>query len=245
MTTVAVLVDPPRIDQVMTRLVETSPLTSDEAVDLYTACSRDVVSAALESGGEVLVNYATKPDEGLDEEPAEAAVREMLDGVAPPETRYEVQVGETRSGRVGNTATHLLETEDVGSVAIVDPSAAFLARTDIDGAAMKLRSSEVVLGPAPGGRLYYAGFAEPIDFTDAFAPPAMETLVERSLDAGLDVDFLERKPVVETGADLADALSLLGARQQAGRLVPTHLAEWIDDANVGWEATADGLSISR
>ncbi|MFP4625169.1 MAG: hypothetical protein ACLFNI_01095 [Natronomonas sp.] len=245
MTTVAVLVDPPRSGHVMTRLVETSPLSPDDALDLYVACSRDVVSAALDSGGELLVNYGTIPSAGLDDEAAEAAVREILEDVVPKDTRYEVQVGETRAARAGNTATHLLETEGVGSVAIVDPSAAFLARTDVDGAAMKLRSSEVVLGPAPGGRIYYAGFTEPVDFAEAFAPPTIETLVDRSLDAGLDVDFLDRKPVIGTGTDLADAVSLLRARRRADRLVPDYLAEWIEDANLRVEATDDGLSIHR
>lgn len=239
MTTTAVLVDPPS-SGVLGRLVETSPLSEPEAADLYAAMSKDVVSAVDDSGGPLLVNYRS--------EDAEAEIRDLLDGVVDPDAddvRFEVQVGETFSGRAGNTATHLLESEDEGSVAITRPEAAFLARTEIDGAAMKLRSSEVVLGPAPGGRVYFAAFKDTIDYADAFAPPAVETLTDRGLDAGHDVDFLETKPVVETGADLAEAITTIRTRRKADRIVPRHLAEWIADSDLAVEADDDGLTLVR
>ena len=240
MTTTAVLVDPPRAGEVLDRLVETSPLSESEAADLYAAMTKDVVSAVDKSGGPLLVNYRS--------EDAEAEIRDLLDGVVDPDAddvRFEVQVGESFSGRAGNTATHLLETEDEGSVAITRPEAAFLARTEIDGSAMKLRSSEVVLGPAPGGRVYFAAFKETIDYADAFAAPAVETLTDRGLDAGYEVDFLERKPVVETGADLAEAITTVRTRRKADRIVSRHLAEWIADSELAVEADDDGLTLVR
>jgi len=240
MTTTAVLVDPPRAGEVLDRLVETSPLTGSEAADLYAAMTKDVVSAVDKSGGPLLVNYRS--------DDAEAEIRDLLDGVVDPDAddvRFEVQVGETFSGRAGNTATHLLETEDEGSVAITRPEAAFLARTEIDGSAMKLRSSEVVLGPAPGGRVYFAAFKDTIDYADSFAAPAVETLTDRGLDAGYEVDFLERKPVVETGADLAEAITTVRTRRKADRIVSRHLAEWIADSELAVEADDDGLTLVR
>ncbi|MFC7154223.1 hypothetical protein ACFQPA_01975 [Halomarina halobia] len=238
MTTVAVLCDPPRPGLVLSSLVETSPLTAEEVSDLYAAMLGDVVRAVESSGGELLVNY--RPDESLPgsfadgEASAEAEVRAVVRGALkrPDEARFEVQVGQTFAGRAGNTATHLLDREGVTTVAVVEPSAAFLARSHVDNAAMKLRRSEVVLGPTTRGRVYYAGFAGTIDYADAYASPAIETLTDRALDVGHEVDYLPMLPVIETGEDLADALTLLRARQRAGRIVPERTTAALDETGL-------------
>lgn len=172
-----------------------------------------------------------------------SVVRSALE--EPEEARLEVQVGETFAGRVGNTVTHLLENEAVGSVAVVEPTAAFLGRTHIDGTAMTLRRSEVVLGPAPAGRVYLAGFTDTIDFRDAYAPPAVTTLATRGRDAGHDVDFVETLPVVATADDFASALALLDARRTAGRPVPERFAATCDEFGVAAEGEGDGLRVVR
>ncbi|MDL5361231.1 hypothetical protein [Halalkalicoccus sp. NIPERK01] len=231
MTTVAVFADPPRSGLVLSRLIETSPISTEEAADLYGAMLSDVCLAVERSGGELLVNY--RPDDLLPDEhaggDAEAEIRDLLDGVLEEPPRVETQVGSTRAARVGNTVSHLLETEEVASAAVVTPTAPFCFRTHIDGAAMKLRNSPVVLGPATRGRVYFAGFTEPIDFEGAYQPPEIETLAWRASDAGLDTDFLPVLPVVETGADLRTVVSLIRARRVAERIVPPHTTEWIGD----------------
>jgi hypothetical protein len=240
MTTVAVLADPPHPDVALPDLVASSPLSGSAAADLYTALLRDTVLAVDRSGGELLVNYRSADALGLDVD-SEAEIRSVLDDVVDADSaRFEVQVGETFAGRAGNTATHLLETEGVGSVGIVRPEAALLARTDVDEAAMKLRSSPVVLGPAPGGRVTYAAFAEPIDYADCYAPPPLETLTDRALDRGLDVDFLETKPYLQTASDLADVIVEVRARSRADAIVPPHLASWIAESDLAVTADADG-----
>lgn len=245
MTTVAILADPPRPGTALSRLTGTTPLSDADAAELYTALLKDTVLAAERSGGEVLVNYRPADALGIDTD-SEAELRELLSDVIDPESaRFETQVGETFAGRVGNTATHLLETEGVGSVGIVRPEAALFARTDIDSAAMKIRSSPIVLGPATGGRVGYAAFADPIDFTDCYAPPAVETLTGRALDAGLDVDFLETKPYLETAADLAEILVSVRTRKRADAIVPPHLAAWAETGDLVVSASDDGLKIEQ
>jgi len=261
MTTVAVLCDPPRPGLVLPDLVATTPLSPDEAADLYAALAKDSVRAVADSGGDLIVNY--RPDEALDDtgyggtgeegtdgeqtdDGTEAELRAVVaDVIDPDDVRFEPQVGETFAGRAGNTATHLLASEDAASVGITRPEAAFLARPVIDGGAMKLRSTDAVLGSAPGGRVYYAAFGAPIDFADCYAPPAVETLTDRILDAGLDVQFLETKPYLETDADLADILTAVRARRKADALVPPALAEWVEGADLVVEPTADGLTVTR
>lgn len=246
MTTVAVLCDPPRSGHVLEDLVATTPLSADEVTDLYTAITKDTVRAVAKSGGDLLVNY--RPDAHFDGDAgdAEAEVRQLVEDVVDTDdVRFEKQVGETFAGRAGNTATHLLETEEVSSVAITRPEAAFLARTEVDGAAMKLRSTDAVLAPAPGGRVYFAAFGEPIDFTDCYAPPAFGTLTDRVIDAGLDVEFLETKPYLETAADLADVITSVRTRRNADGLVPVALAEWVATTDLVVEATDDGLALAR
>lgn len=247
MTTVAVLCDPPRPGLVLPGLVEPSGLSETEAVGLYEALLKDSVTAVARSGGELLVNY--RPDESVrvSGDDAETEVREVVGDALEDldDVRFEKQVGETFSGRAGNTATHLLETEDVGSVAITRPEAAFLARTDVDGSAMKLRSSEVVVGPSPAGRVYFSAFADSIDYADAYAPPAIETLTDHGLDAGMAVDFLESKPYVEEESDLADVIVQLRARRKADDVVPPHLAEWVVESDLVVEVADGDLRLGR
>lgn len=231
MTTVAVLADPPREGLVLPELVETSPLSAAEAASLYRAALGDVAAAVAGSGGDLLVNY--RPDDSVPADyrtgaSAEAEIRDALDEVVD-DARFEPQVGETFSGRVGNTVTHLLEREGVRTAAVVEPAAVLLTRKEVDSAAMKLRRSEVVLGPSTAGRVYYAGFAAAVDFADAYAPPAVRTLTERASDAGHDVDFLPTLPVLETGGDLATVLSVIDARRVAGRPVPARTAAVLDE----------------
>ena len=234
MTTIAVLADPPRSGLVATELAATSPLSEAEAAQWYEAVLKDMFVAIDRSGGELLVNYRPDdllPDDHVTETASEAALRAVaastLDDI--DEVRFEPQVGSTVDARAGNTVTHLLREEGVNSAAVVEPTIPFLTRPLIDNAAMKLRRSAVVLGTSTRGRVYYAGFTEPIDFADAFAEPALETLTARGRDTGEDVDFLPVQPVVETGGDLLDVLPILNARIGAERAVPVHTATVADD----------------
>jgi len=237
MTTVAVLADPPVEGAVLPELAG-GPLDESEATALYTAMLADVCRAVEASGAELLVNYrpADQVPDGVD---PESAVREPLDSAleAPDKARYEVQVGSSLSARVGNTVTHLLEREGVETAAAVEPTAGLLTRQLIDSAAMKLRSSGVVLGPSTDGRVYYAGFADPVDFADAYETPAVQTLTDRAMDADLGVDFLPTTPVVETPADLATVVPLLRSRHRAERVVPPRTTTLINE--LGLRLTAD------
>lgn len=221
MPTVVVPADPPVEGFVLQELAETTPLSAAQTKRLYEAMLGDVCRAIQAGGADLLVNYRPADQVPADVDP-ERTLRDVLDDVleAPDEARYEVQVGETKSGRVGNSVTHLLGSEGIDSAAVAEPTAAFLAREHLGTAAMKLRSSDVVLGPTTGGRVYFAGFVEPIDFEGAYEPPAVATLADRAAEAGLDVDFLQLLPVVASEADLVTALSLLRARRRAERRVP-------------------------
>lgn len=247
MATVAVLADPPVEGFVLPEIVEETPLSAAEAAELYGAMVTDVCRAVQASSGDLLVNYRDGDQVPGDVDP-ERALRDLLDGALeePGEARYEVQVGETRSGRIGNTATFLLETESEASVAVVEPTAPFLGRQQIGSAAMKIRTSDVVLGPATRGRIYYAAFSEPLDFEGAYAPPAVETLTERATDADLDVDFLPMATAVETAADLAEAVTEIRSRLHAGRSVPLETATVVVEELDLYAREVDGrLAVER
>ncbi len=242
MTTIAVLADPPREGFVLPELAETSPLSASEATELYAAMLKDTFVAVANSGGELLVNY--RPDEAIpDEYPGVGSSEEELRALADEaledtdDVRFEVQVGETLSGRAGNTATHLLEEEGIASVAIVDGTAPMLTRKEIDSAAMKLRRSEVVLGPAADGRIYFLGVTDTIDFADVYTPPELETATLRAVDAGHDVDYLPAMTSVATGDDLRSLLPLLNARIAAERIVPVNTASYLHELGVRVEKT--------
>ncbi|MFC7046253.1 DUF2064 domain-containing protein [Halobacteriaceae archaeon GCM10025711] len=252
MTVVVIMADPPREGLVLPELAETSPLSAAEAADLAEAMLRDTLLASLRSGGEeVIVNYPPEdelPEEHQTDETPEEELRALLEETLAEgasrhddtaDYRLEPQVGSTFAARAGNAATHLLDDEDVATVAIVEADAPMLLRTEIDSAAMKLRHSDVVVGPSEGGRLYFLGLGEPIDFTDVYAPPALETAVDRSVDASLDVDFMAQLTKVETGEDLLSLVSVLRARRAAGRIVPTYTTALVEDLGLRVEV-ADG-----
>ncbi|WP_254271458.1 hypothetical protein [Haloarcula marina] len=245
MTTVAVLADPP-VDGFVLPELAAGPLDESEASALYAAMLADVCRAIEASGADLLVNYrsADNVPDGVD---PEAAVSEVLDEAldAPAEARYEVQVGSTFAARVGNTVTHLLEREQVTTAAAVEPTAGLLARQQIDSAAMKLRSSDVVLGPGTDGRVYYAGFSAPIDFEEAYATPAVETLVDRAADAGMRVDFLPTVPTVETPADLLTVVPWLRARRRAERVVPPRTTTLVQELGLRVRDGDDGPELVR
>ncbi|MEF8853369.1 MAG: hypothetical protein V5A44_01630 [Haloarculaceae archaeon] len=243
MTTVAVLADPPAETDALVGLEERGVLTAAQTRELYTATLRDACVAVENSGGDLLVNYRSRDES---EDAAEEAVRSALSPALsdPGGARYEVQVGSTRSARVGNTVTHLLEREGVRSAAVVDPTVALLERRHVDSAAMKLRGSEVVVGPTAGGAVWYAGFTEPVDFTDALAAPSLRTLTERATDEGLDVDFLESLPLVADPDGLAAAVVLAGSRERAGVPVPEHTREAVAETGLGVEQQEDGLGVT-
>ncbi|WP_458187192.1 TIGR04282 family arsenosugar biosynthesis glycosyltransferase [Haladaptatus sp. NG-WS-4] len=241
MTTIAVLADPPREGYVLPELAATSPLSESEVTELYAEMLKDTFVAAANSGGELLVNYrsddaipAAFESETSSENELRALVDEALDDTE--DVRFEVQVGSTFSARAGNTATHLLEREEVASVAIVDGTTPMLTRKELDSAAMKLRRSEVVVGPAGDGRVYFLGLTDPIDFEAVYTPPEIETVTQRATDAGYEVDFLPAMTSVETGEDLRSLVTLLHARTTAGRIVPVNTTTYLHELGLRVEA---------
>ncbi|ARS90386.1 hypothetical protein [Natrarchaeobaculum aegyptiacum] len=239
---VVVPVDPPRAGLVCPSLVEETRLTPGDAVRLYEGAVKDVCAAAVASGGDLLVNYRdeeTLPDandeeaddDGKSNTNAKAAVCTLvedalgfdLEGEGENDDdrpiRFERQVGSSRSARIGNTVTHLLEREGADSVAVLDPTASLVGRTEIDSAAMSLRRYDVVLGPSAGGRTYLAGFTEPVDFTDAYARPERElqTLANRAEKAGLQLGLAQSVPTIATESGLCATIATLEARQVAAR----------------------------
>ncbi|MFB6105758.1 MAG: DUF2064 domain-containing protein [Halobacteriaceae archaeon] len=223
-----------------TRLAETTPLDASDADRLRDAMLVDSCRAVAESGGDLLLNY---PDPAAVDGDPEAEARDLAERAGATDARVEVQVGSTFSARAGNAVTHLLEGEGEATAAVVQGDAPLLTRTAIDGAAMRLRRDEVVLAPGGDGRVAYAGFADPLDFTNAFDAPALTTLTDRGRAADHDVDFLASARVVRTGADLAEVLVEVRARERAGRAVPTAFAAAVDDLGLDVRATGDGLAV--
>lgn len=237
MTVAVALVDPPREGLVFSDLVSSTPLSPAGAADLYEAVLADFFAMTAESNVDVLVNYPTPemlPDDSA--ESAEAEIRtvaaKVLDGSDLTDLRFEVQVGSTPSARIGNAITHLLRDEEETSAAFVDHRVPLLERSLLDQAAIKLRRSETVVGPAPDGGLYFAGFTDPIDFTDVLDEGPLETVVSRSVDEGAGVDFVESREVLADPRDLRSVVSSLRARRTAGKRVPTHTMAAIDEVGL-------------
>ncbi|QLG51266.1 hypothetical protein [Natrinema halophilum] len=233
---VVVPVDPPREGLVLSSLVEQSPISDGEAVSLYEAAVADVLWAVARSGGDLLINYRdaeSLPEAHSGGDP-ESEVRALAVDVLgeSADVRFERQVGSSRSARVGNTVAHLLEREDAQSVGVLEPTVPLVNRTEIDGAAMSLRRHDVVLGPADGGRTYFAGFSEPIDFADAYATPELSSLAQRAVADGFGVGFAPMLPTVATPAGLRSTLVGLEARRVADRPIAEATAALVDELGI-------------
>lgn len=240
MTTVVVPAELPDGD--VLSAVQPEPLSPSEAAMLYRASLRDVCKTVEHGEADLLVNYPA-PERVPDDVDPESELRELLvDELSRPDgVRYEVQVGETYAGRVGNALTHLLDTESEPTVGVFEPTVPLLRRDHIGTMAMKLRTSDVVLGPAADGGLYFAGFTEPVDFTDSFADPAVETMTRRAREAGLSVEFLPMLPRIDSPAGLATTVSVVRARAEAERIVPAWTTACIEELGLVVE---DGQVVS-
>jgi glycosyltransferase A (GT-A) superfamily protein (DUF2064 family) len=246
MTVVAVLADPPREDLVLSTLPESTPLSASDAVALYEAALADTVTAVQDSGGECIVNY--RDEDTLPEEHSEGDARAEIDALLADaeldDVRREVQVGSTPAARVGNTVTHLLEREEARTAAVLRPTAPLVGRQQIDSAAMKLRRHDAVLGPSTAGRVYYAGFAEAVDFEDALVHPALETLTTRVDDARATADYLPALPSIATPVGLAETVATIRSRETTGLAVPERTAAAIEELGIRVDPDGDGVVLA-
>ncbi len=230
---VVVPLDPPTADLAEHALERVGDdLPKRALADLYRATAIDVIRAVASSGGDLLINYRdaeTLPETATDIDDPKGAVRSLTEEAIGDVTgvRFERQVGSTRSARIGNTVTHLLEREGVQSVAVLEPTAPLVERTEIDGIAMALRRKDVVLGPAGTGELYVSAFAEPIDFTDVYEHQPIERVARAAADGATDlrVGFAPRVPLVSTPAGLRGTVLEMAARQTTDHPVPRATAE--------------------
>ncbi|MEF8800242.1 MAG: hypothetical protein V5A38_07785 [Halolamina sp.] len=245
MSVIVLVTDPPRPGLVLPDLAETSPLTKEGTAELAAAMAKDAMRAIDRTGGDLLVNFRPEdllPEEHRTETSAEAEVRALAaDALDDPSVaRFEPQVGSTQSARVGNTVTHLLREEEADSVAVLTGTTPFVTRPGIDQAAMKLRSNEVVLGPGHGGSIYYAGFTDTVDFSDALETPPLWHLTDAARDEGYETEFLPMQPTVRTGDELATVVARIRARVAAERVVPEFTAARVEEWGLLVEAGEDG-----
>lgn len=236
MTVVVLMADAPVEGVACRELIEGTPLSPADGLALYNAVLKDVFETLAESTVDVLVNYPGPDDLPADVEPdrdPEVALRALAGTAVEPdrldEFRFEVQVGSDFSAKAGNAVTHLLRDEERTSASVLRPCVPRLVRSVIDEAAIKLRRNDVVLGPAGDGEVYFAGFVEPIDFTDAFEENALETIASRAGEDGLTVDFARERELLHSPRALRSVVTRLRAELLAGNPVPEHTWGFIED----------------
>lgn len=235
MTTVSVLASPSGSADLVDRLGG-EVLGPEEAGRLYEAMLADACRAVERSGADLVVRVDGQDPEGVIED-----LKPTLE--APDEMEVVAHEAAARSEALASEVLRLQET-GVRTAAVMEPSGAFIARRTVDSASMKLRSSELVVGPAPGGRVYFAGVAEPLDLRDRFERPAMESLAGVA-DEDRGVDFLPMLPVLDRAADLPTVVATLRARGSAGRSVPERTAGVVTDLGLAVSAADGELAVVR
>ncbi|MDZ7850608.1 MAG: DUF2064 domain-containing protein [Halodesulfurarchaeum sp.] len=197
---------------------------------------------------DILVNYPTQGDLPSDVEDVDpkAELRQIAARAMEPDrfeaVRFEPQVGSDFSAKAGNAITHLVRDEDIQSAAVLRPCVPRLTRSVIDEAALKLRRADVVIGPACRGQVYYAGFSDLIDFEGVFGTRPVEEITRRAVEEGLAVDFQRSRELLWEPEDLVGVLSRLNADTLAGKPVPEHTWETVQEREI---AMVDGELTSR
>ena len=236
MTVVVLMADAPVEGIACAELVEETPLTPADGLELYEAVLKDVYQTLAASSVDVLVNYPAQSDVSGGKESSlapETALRKLAGEAVEPDRladfRFEVQVGSDFSAKAGNAITHLLEDEEVTSAAVLRPCVPRLVRSVVDEASIKLRRNEVVLGPAGEGDVFFAGFTAPIDFEGVFEDRSLEEVAARAGDEGLTVDFVRNREVLRTARDFRSVVTRLRAAVLAGKPVPGHTWSFIEE----------------
>jgi 2-phospho-L-lactate guanylyltransferase (CobY/MobA/RfbA family) len=219
MTEVAIVADAPGGPTPLAAVTEADPAA------LYRAMLADVLNTCERSGADVLVNVGP-PDTAEAVSAMEALV--AAEALEPDAVRIEPQVGADHGARVHATVDHLLATSDHRTVAVVYPEVPMVRRAMIDGAAMRLRSAEVVIAPDTTGSVSLFGVAEPLELQTMPASAPVAMLADLAAAAGHRVGFLEMIPRVRSDAALAVTRRLLQARAAAGAEVPTRTANLLD-----------------
>ena len=229
MTVHVVYADPQELRDPFPALVGDGYLDRKAAQLLAEAMLQDTTAAVAESGGDLVVTHPPESNEDQSDEPRER-LREVLSGALPgmDAVQFESQVGDRPTERVENACRHIVSRADVASVAVLDGRAPLLDRTDLDNAGMKLRRSEVVVGPAPAGRVAYLGMTEPIELSRLHWPLALGALVDRAVTNGHTVDWLPLQVWVGGRSGLETLTTLIRADQTASRRVPERTAAAID-----------------
>ncbi len=245
MTTVVLLADAPVEGVACQDLVADTALTPADGLAIYEALVADTLATMERSTIDMVVNYQPAeavPDEADGPDP-ETRLREIAGSVMTPDRfedlRFEPQVGSDDSAVVGNAITHLVRDEGVQSAAMLRPCLPRVTRSILDEGALKLRRSDVVLGPAPDGEIYYAGFGELIDFESVLEDRPIETITMRAAADDLDVDFLRNRALVSDARTFASAVARINADALAGKPVPEHFWETLQDREI--EVGDDGI----
>lgn len=248
MTVHVVLADPPDERPSLPGLIESSPLDASATATLAEAMLQDVCRTIESSGGELVVGVRRGDRADADaaagesvDEPIATVLESALED--PGSATVESFAGQTPDEQAATALERHFEEANATSVAIVSARSPTLARTDLDGAAMKLRRSDAVVAPAPGDRFAYLGLSEPLGLSGRPLPPELTTVVDECVDTGHETDFLSMHPVVTHGADLVSLVAVVESRRTAGRWVPPFTTEAIDGLGLRLRGLADDRSI--
>lgn len=241
MTTVAVLVEDSSKRTLLSDLVERNVLSRGETGDLFEAMVRDVIGTVDRSGGEVVVAARTDDVDLGGTDPhgeTDESLRHRFGEAVEGELEVEVSGESDRASWIEAVLRSLLDRPGVETAAVVPASVPMLERTHVDGAAMRLRRSSMVLGPDHRGGTFYVGTDGSAAFGGGLDPSVEVSLVREARRRGSEVDFLPVVPTVRGGRDLRWLVGHVEALRAAGRRVPARTAAWID--GVGATMTDEG-----
>lgn len=246
MTALAVPVPPSDVMRIRDRLVASTPLTFDEVTKLMVATCQDVCHAVAGSGGEAFI-VPLEPETSI---PGWTNPSEITEEIARTATDADNEITVTPTQPVDETGMQRLldlvrERSDEASLAVVTPVTPLIQRRHVDAAAMRLRTSDVVVGPTSRCGWYFFGVSRETDLTLGPDACALPTITRDVLEAEVSIASIPFLPRMETNEELSTILGLVDLATITDPARAPFTRSWAERTGIQIGVEDGGVQITR
>lgn len=231
MTAIGILGLPPDSASIVSNLRDTTALEIEQIQSLVAGVTQDTARAAFESGGEPLVVVPKDPGAGIipnGSPDVRTYLESILEPVVPENDSIQWYEHDAAPGRSLNTVLDgLAEVSNAASVAVIAPLTPFVQRRHVDTAAMRLRSADLVVGPATDGCGYFIGRHRDRAGADWSGTADLDGVVSAAQDTGEEVDWLPILPSIGQQSPMEPLRSILQLAAVAEKPVAPATRSWL------------------
>ena len=241
MTAIVVALPPRSIAKTTDTIVDETPLSREQTTAILDGVVQDGLRAAHESGGplSIWIDESTRTVSEWNDPRGHA--RNLIEGALPSDAPMpEI---DTESPTEYAAIAAAIERTNEASGAVLIPGTPFVQRRHIDEAAMRLRQTDVVLGPATAGTWYLFGHREEVEFSYPEDSYLSSTIARQATASDYSMNLLRTLPGIWDGNSLADAVTTLTIADYADLSVGPFTRAWLEQHSIQTVNTAEGPRI--